>query len=138
MYTRVTDAGLAQLASAEALEELTIDHEAVSLAGLRAVRTIKRLHRLHLDQFGGPPKLSELKLDDDHVAYVPTSDFNDCVEALKALRQSHPGIVIDNDTAIGGPWPYEALPPQYEMIPGPRRDWTLRFFREWNRRYRGR
>ena len=139
MHTGVADAGLAQLASVEALDELTIDHEAVSLAGLRAVRTIKRLHRLHLDQSGGPPQFAELKLDDDHVAYVSTSDFNDCVEALKALRQSHAGIVIDGDTeTISWPWPYEALPPQYERIPGPRRDWTLRFFREWNSRYCGR
>lgn len=141
MNTRVTDLGLTHLASLEALEDIAICDGAVSLAGLRAVRNINRLNRLHLDRYSGSAEFSALELDDDCVTSVPTSDFENCVEALKALRQSHPGIVIDSDSgALNWPWPDDAMPPKYEIIPGTRRDWTLRFYREWkdwySRRYR--
>lgn len=82
----VSDAGLARLAMLESLEELAIDEFMATEAGFESLVALKRLKAIHI---AGPA-------DDwtvDRLDELPLSDGID--RALAALRQSHPGIVID-------------------------------------------
>ena len=75
----ITDTALAELASLESLEELVIGNGKVSGASLESLAAIKGLRALHL----------HIGIEGDVERYS---------QALEALRQSNPGIVIDDDT----------------------------------------
>jgi hypothetical protein len=121
--TRVTAAGLVQLAPLESLEELAIDDasDLVSTAGLESLLAIKRLNRLHINRLklNGPTPNFSLPLDQGSELYVPADKVNDFRRAIKALRRNNPRIVIDDKENIFGPrdtwwalpwFDYDALP----------------------------
>jgi hypothetical protein len=74
--TKVTGAGLAELASLESLEELYLQGEVVSSAGVESLLAFRNLKRLHIEIEYQPGRLEA---------------------SLQALRQTHPGIAIDDN-----------------------------------------
>ena len=103
---RFTAVDLSSLACIESLEEVEIDSELVSAAGLDSLLAIKRLNRLHLrgawyegDEYAG------LSLDDNDRVSVLKSELDGCRRTLSTLRISKPGIVIDSRHPVG--WPYD-------------------------------
>jgi hypothetical protein len=97
-FAEVTGDGLSQLASLPALEELTLNGKALSAAGLEALSAAKRLKKLHVIASHGPlSPPTYLTLDDGAKLHVPESELDRSGRAFGALRQSHPGIVIDSD-----------------------------------------
>ncbi len=100
--TSVTAAGLAELARLECLEELAIDNIIASAAGLESLRAQAHLKALHIDSEETNENYSEneLPLDRDGQMFVREGEDDRCRQALEALRQSNPGIVIDSDTDV--------------------------------------
>lgn len=98
---RCTRAGLAELASAESLEEVRLDGE--SPEHVLALLAFKRLKRLHLggNQMGVGPRARqefftrELMLADGKAIHV--YGLEDFQRALAALREANPCIIIDAD-----------------------------------------
>ncbi|HUY34001.1 MAG TPA: hypothetical protein VMV69_14735 [Pirellulales bacterium] len=91
----ITPAGLANLASVESLEEVELEGDIESPEGLEALVAVKRLKRLYL---GGNPSTAgdcsgDVTLDDGDKLYV--HDVDGFRRALRALRQSKPGIVME-------------------------------------------
>lgn len=126
------DAGLADLARLELLEEAAVMGDMSSATGLESLLILKHLKKLHV---GGPyiarHPTAELTLDDGEKEYVLQVEADRCRRALDALRQANPGIVIDgNVDALE--WPGELLvPAEYETLPeGGLRAAALSFVRE--------
>lgn len=94
-----TCAGLAELAGVKSLEELRLKKvSSEHLLGLLALKRLKRLHLLDSergtrDRALKEISLSELTLDDGTAIYV--YGLEDYQNALAALRQSKPGVIID-------------------------------------------
>lgn len=89
-----TPAGIAELAAVESLEEVELEGDNESAAGIEALLAVKRLKRLHL---GGNPSVwgdhpGTLTLDDGQELHV--HDLEGFQHAMEALRKSKPGIVI--------------------------------------------
>jgi hypothetical protein len=120
-YTSINDAGLTKLAQLESLEELAIDEYMATAAGFESLLALKRLRAVHIS---GPAsnRTDEIKeeklirraesitghsanaetlrptmlaLDDARELVVLSSEFDGLRRALRALRQSNPGLVID-------------------------------------------
>jgi hypothetical protein len=92
--TYATDAGLAELAPLESLEELAIGENMATVRGLQSLAALKRLRAVHV--YCDPSKNSTLSSEQGHIQNVLPDDA-EVTRALKALRRSHPGIVIDAD-----------------------------------------
>jgi hypothetical protein len=92
--TSVTDRGLTELAPLESLQELAIDQQIATEAGFEALGALKHLRALHIattQKYGQ----DALPLDHDDMMWVSLREVDYVRHALKRLRQSHPGIVID-------------------------------------------
>lgn len=87
--TDVTGAGLTQLACIESLEELAVDDAAVTVAAIESLTSLKRLKTLHINVFGRRPERQFLGGD---------LDSQRRKGAFDGLRQSNPGIIIDDQT----------------------------------------
>lgn len=100
-HTRVTEVGLAQLASAASLEELAVSALWIPPSGLAALSALEHLHSLHLDggvsyQLNIETTYSELPLDNgSRMAVLPT-ELEARRRTLERLRRAIAGIVIDN------------------------------------------
>jgi len=94
----ITPAGLTKLASVDSLEDVELEGDIESAAGLEALLAIKRLKKLHLGEHpseaGDCP--GQLTLDDGKKLYV--HDVEGFRRALQALRQSKTGIVINRSS----------------------------------------
>ena len=97
--TDVSDAGLSKLAPLESLEELVIDQRVATVAGLETLNRFKRLRTIHIADAEYDTTRSGLavSLDAGHKLAVTRSQRDGIRSALEALRQSHPGIVIDGN-----------------------------------------
>ncbi|HVC95414.1 MAG TPA: hypothetical protein VND64_17085 [Pirellulales bacterium] len=103
-YNSVSDAGLAKLAPSDSLEELEIDEYAATAAGFVALVALKPLRAVHIFGLAPPGNqivtkenlMRRVEIDDGRELAVPLFDLDDVHRALHALRQSHPGIVIDS------------------------------------------
>jgi len=93
----ITDAVLVELASLESIEELTIDDQVASAAGLESLLAIKRLKAIHVVSHGKGDSLTPLRLDNEGEVFVRESEVDRCRRAFEELRHSNPGIVIDSD-----------------------------------------
>jgi hypothetical protein len=95
--TFVSGGGLAELACLESLEELAIfnvtDDGVASATGLEALLAVKRLKTLHIDRF--KVSANRFALDNGGEISVPAVEAESFRRALKRLRQSRSGIVID-------------------------------------------
>ncbi len=101
----VSDTGLMKLAPLESLEELAIDEYMATPEGLEALVTLKSLRAIHIagiaanriDGVNADATISRatLALDDGREWVVLSSEFPGLHSAIAALRESHPGIVID-------------------------------------------
>jgi hypothetical protein len=109
----ITDAGLRELARLPVLEDLAIDMDGATSAGLKSLVVLKRLRALHIFRRGvfGDKALA---LDDGDGIYVPKNELDGFDRALKVLRHSRPGIVIDSDRPLSG----SRLGPEAAMING--------------------
>ena len=98
----ITNAGLRELARLRVLEELAIDVDMVTPAGLESLVALKRLRTLHI--YRGVRHLSfgdkTLALDHGDGIYVPKSELDEFGRALKVLRRSRPGVVIDSERKL--------------------------------------
>ncbi|HUY91495.1 MAG TPA: hypothetical protein VMV10_22335 [Pirellulales bacterium] len=100
--TSVSDAGLAKLAPLESLEEVAIDAQIATAAGFEALVGLKHLRKVHIAiwiaiwQVDGDRSAS-LTLDNGQELAVAPSELDRIRRAIEALRQSHPGIVIDGN-----------------------------------------
>jgi hypothetical protein len=118
-WTTVTAAGLAKLALLESLKELAINEDVATAAGIQALTALKRLKAVHIavagDAQAHDAKMEKIKrraeiagvaldesvrpaalaLDDGSKLVVLPGELEGLRRALAALRQSHPGIVID-------------------------------------------
>ena len=129
--TAVSSAGLAELASQESLEELAVydgmDEVVASTAGLQSLLAVKRLKKLHIERsdstYDGWSRLATLALDNDGTITVPAGEADDYLRALRALRQSKPGIVIDD-----GGYPHRMSGPPTEPIIPWEAEWNAEFF----------
>lgn len=102
--TNVTDTGLAKLAALPSLEELTLDGHALSGAGLEKLVMSKHLRALHF------PTNHRSTAAGERVPFVEEEELEPCLNALRALRQVRPGIVIDGDH-----WRHKpSVPDEYE------------------------
>jgi hypothetical protein len=103
--TSVTVAGFMALAPLESLEELAIDNRRVtSAAGFEALLALRHLKALHIDpRYGAMGSTSErltwLPIDNGQMV-VREGEVDRFSQALEALRQSNPGIVIDSYTDV--------------------------------------
>ena len=93
--TRVTDAGLAELAPLESLEELAIGEDMATVGGLESLAALKRLRAVHVYFDPGKNVTPTPGTGDIQIQF--SGDADALARALEALRQSHPGIVIDAD-----------------------------------------
>jgi hypothetical protein len=93
--TYVTDVGIAELASLECLEELGIGENMATVRGLESLAALKRVRAVHV--YFDPGKNLTPTPGADDIRILLSGDADDLARALKALRQSHPGIVIDAD-----------------------------------------
>lgn len=89
---------MAALASLDSLEEVHILTGNEWPEQIEALRAVKHLKRLHLSNFGMPGRAAVLTLDDEKELYVTENDLDGFQHALKALRQSKPGLVIDTES----------------------------------------
>ncbi|HJT35800.1 MAG TPA: hypothetical protein VJ783_27475 [Pirellulales bacterium] len=111
--TWVTDSGLGKLAAIESLEELAIRddwsaHEGcVTPVGLKSLCSLKHLKRLHLDRDSGDE--GKLQLDEQDELQVQEDDLEAFRDALRSLRRSHEGIVIDGQTTAAAAGPRSRL-----------------------------
>jgi hypothetical protein len=97
--TSISDAGLAELASLESLEELGIDLRMARAPGLEPLIALKRLREVYIADLAF--KLAWSQLGDGQDSGVLPGGLDALHRGLQALRQSHPGIVIDdNDHAF--------------------------------------
>lgn len=94
---KLTVAGLSRLAAIESLEEVGIEGDLVSPAGLKSLLAINCLKTLHLGSspFDPGKNSSVLPLDDGSELYV--DEVEGFRRALDALRQVNPQIVIDRN-----------------------------------------
>lgn len=121
--TYISEAGLEKLAAVESLEEIAIDEIIATAAGFKALANIKRLKTVHISTSEGfdesdeeklmrraelfepdpaaneEPTLVKLALDNGGQLAVLSFEADGLRRAIEALRQTHPGIVID--TAYG-------------------------------------
>ncbi|HEV7226036.1 MAG TPA: hypothetical protein VGN42_25240 [Pirellulales bacterium] len=127
--------GLEALANLESLEELAFSGNMVSPAGLESLLALKRLKKLYLGPNDGlPDPTIALMLDDDDTVPELEFDLKGCRQALAALRQSNPGIVIEG-VRDARHWPGTRLiPSRCEIIPDWPHHWALQLVREWNER----
>lgn len=102
--TKVTTAGLAKLAALPSLEELTLGGDALSGAGLEKLLVLKHLRALHFNTNHRSTTAGE------PVPFVEEEELEPCLNALRALRQARPGIVIDGDYRRDEP----SVPDEYE------------------------
>lgn len=107
----ITDEGLRKLARLPLLEELAINVDNVSPAGLHSLAALTRLRTLHVDR-GVVVGDKTLALDHDDTLYVPESELDGFRRALKGLRHSRPGLVIDGQSIVTG----SRLGPEADMI----------------------
>lgn len=99
----ITDEGLRELARLPLLEELAINVDNLSPAGLHSLAALTRLRTLHVDR-GVVVGDKTLALDHDDTLYVPESELDGFRRALKGLRHSRPGFVIDGRSIVTGSW----------------------------------
>jgi hypothetical protein len=113
-FTNVSDAGLRKLAALHSLEVLTIDEGAATAEGLDALVSLRGLREIHLAQPQNyqADRSASLPLDDGEEMAVLPSELDGARRALKALRQTHPEIVIDTDDACfyGSEWEWTGRP----------------------------
>lgn len=126
-YTNVASAGPSELAHLDSLEELTIDSNAVSAKGIESLQALKRLKTLHIYQDYRPRGQVSLALE----TVVPPDEREDFLRALRDLRQSKPGIVIDGDgDALH--WPGQRIIPScYKTIHDLQHPWAHKFLDDW-------
>ncbi|HVC98985.1 MAG TPA: hypothetical protein VND64_35300 [Pirellulales bacterium] len=107
-WTTVSAEGLAKLAPMDSLEELAINEDVATSTGFEALIGLKRLKALHVcpgEWYTGESEedngtdlagtTTVFTLDDGSELVVLSGEFDGLRRALAALRQSHPGIVID-------------------------------------------
>jgi hypothetical protein len=96
-WTAVGDAGLVKLAPLETLEELTISDDVATTTGLETLLSQRHLRAIHIinSAFGKTDRTASLVLDNGRKMAVLPSELDGMRRALQALRQAHPGIVID-------------------------------------------
>jgi hypothetical protein len=112
----ITDAGLRELARMPMLEDLAINVDMVTPAGLESLAALKRLRTLRIDRRVRPLGFGDkaLALDHGDGIRVPKSELDGFDRALKVLRHSRPGIVIDSvKSLLEG-----RLGPEADMISG--------------------
>jgi hypothetical protein len=111
------DAGLAELAGLEFLQEAAVAGDMASEAGLKCLLALKSLKRLHI---GGPYRdgpMEALPLDHGGEVEVHLAEIDEYRRVLDALRQANPGIVIDGDRhALDSPGEL-LVPDEYETLP---------------------
>ena len=92
--------------SLESLEELRIDDDFVSAAGLDSLRRLTNLKRLHLVRrvTYGRIRYAKLALDGGDDVAVPADELEACRRGLRDLRAALPGIVIDGGEPAGWRW----------------------------------
>jgi len=103
------------LAPLESLEELVIDQQAATEAGLNTLARLERLRAIHIAyaEYDATQGGLSLPLDAGHKLAVSRSQRDGIRRALEALRQSHPGIVIDGNYGFDKlidlevPWDYD-------------------------------
>ncbi|MGH7135568.1 MAG: hypothetical protein ACREHD_07500, partial [Pirellulales bacterium] len=115
--TKVTDAGLRELAAIDSLEELAIDDKMATVAGLQSLLVVERLNILHIDgksSWYTSQPLATLDVDRGDEILVPARELDGYHRAVRALRSSNAGIVIDRGAMSLGyisqyelPWTYE-------------------------------
>ena len=125
--TFLTDAAWRELASQASLEELVIDDEALAEAPLNSLLAFKRLKTLHLASRHSDESDSGslLSLDMDGKVFVRARYRRGCRRALKALRQSNPGIVVDKNAptfakrCVWGGWRFDEWPQKADRLAPP-------------------
>jgi hypothetical protein len=100
--TGVGDDGLARFAAMQSLEELAIDEPTLTVAGIESISALKKLRALHITQVTDEDdesldQWSSFVLDDGQELAIPASALDRLRHALEALRQRHPGFLIDTD-----------------------------------------
>ena len=94
----VSAAGLGKLPALESLEELAIDDYQATAAAFEALLGLKRLRKVHIALHRrDDERLAWLTLDDGQKLLVSREELNRTALALRALRNSNPGISIDGD-----------------------------------------
>lgn len=102
--TRVTGAGLRELASSGSIEELALSNDVVS--GVESLVTMKRLKTLHVNDVhdrrrsGDSSPLVELPLANGDSLRVTARDLESCRCATRALLRSKPKLAIDADFEV--------------------------------------
>lgn len=98
MFSQVTSAGLAHLASLRSLEEVSLDKDMLTPEGIAALCAVKRLKKVHVKiVYGSLLPATQVALDDGNVLEASENERG----AWEAFRQSHPDVVIDgNDRAL--------------------------------------
>ncbi|HUY92729.1 MAG TPA: hypothetical protein VMV10_28570 [Pirellulales bacterium] len=91
---------LANLARLPMLEELTIDVDMVTPAGLESLVALKRLRTLRINNRVFRIGDKTLAIDQGDGIYVPADELKGFGRALKVLRNSRPGIVIYSDGSL--------------------------------------
>ncbi|HEX7377134.1 MAG TPA: hypothetical protein VF278_08475 [Pirellulales bacterium] len=99
--TQVTSEGLANFAGHCGIEELVLHNDLVSADSLAALSQFSHLQSLHLGRNveRGNPRWARLTLDDGDEVKVLGQDIEQCLQALRALKDARPGIRIDGDTS---------------------------------------
>lgn len=116
LYTDVTRLGLKQLASLKSLEELSIGGEALFAADLESIGGIPALKRLHIESHNPVVPTATLDLDGEDWVWVSVGELEGCRGTLKALRKSHPGIVVDGETTVMQLPSEEMSPPECHAL----------------------
>ncbi|HVC94884.1 MAG TPA: hypothetical protein VND64_14405 [Pirellulales bacterium] len=99
-YTAVDEEALAALPSVESIEEREISGEGMSDWESELVFAYQCLKELQMVQYGiydKSDRMTTVALDHGDKIYALESEAEGLRRALDALRQSHPGIVIDSD-----------------------------------------
>lgn len=119
-YTAVDKDTLAALQKQDSLEDLDIAGEGMSETERGVLHVLKTFKELRVKQYGNYDKndrLTTVSLDRGGQIFALESEVDGFLQALDALREAHPGVVIDADPKWFDPRRGEMRDPELPVQP---------------------